>query len=407
MELVSKDICVGCGACYDACKFSALTMNVEKDGFLYPHINQKKCTNCGECIKSCPVNPINEFKVADKNFTTKVYVAWNNDIHKRLGGASGGIFSAIAESIIVDGGVVVGAAYNNEFKVGHVIIDDEKKIGSLSGSKYVQSETIGIFSEIVKILESGKKVLFSGTPCQVLALRTFLKTPYDNLTTCEIFCHGVSSPGIFKDYIDYLNRKSKKQVSSFNFRSKIKGWQNPHIVIGYSNGSDVIYKHRDNIYMSMFGKHLSVRKSCYKCVARRVDNNKNIFVNKSNRNNIELLRTADLSIGDFWGVQNYYDIDISKGVSALLINSVKGEELIKRNETKLQIKESNIRLVVEKNKPLIENYPIPKGRETFWSQYEKLRFPLFINYYKGIFIKDLIIQKVKYELLRVSRGIKK
>jgi Pyruvate/2-oxoacid:ferredoxin oxidoreductase delta subunit len=398
MKLIRKNECLGCGACHDVCEKSSITMKRDCDGFIYPNIDETLCTKCGRCVTHCPVSCEVDIRKKNEQLRSDSYMVWNLDSEKRKAGSSGGIFSVFAGEVLKSGGVVIGAAFDEKLHVKHIIIDKVEEVNLLSGSKYLQSDTTGIYKKTKEILEAGRAVLFSGTPCQIMALETFLGKPMGNLFTCEIFYHGVPSPGLFKDYVAYLERREKSKVIKFNFRSKKAGWALPNVSIALSNGKVISHRHRDNLFMSWFGKHLSVRHCCFNCIARKSTVKTDNVVSTG-----IVQRVADISIGDFWGIQKFKNVDTSFGVSALLVNSEKGLNMFQVCSSKMYYECCEIQDIIEKNQYLIEDYPIPKGRDVFFARYKKMNFTQFSALYKSLFFIDLVFNKVKFELSKLLR----
>ena len=198
--ICSKELCTGCGACYNICPVQCINMEADEEGFDYPFIELDKCIDCRKCQSVCPM--INSAKFHDETELT-VYACWNKDESVRYNSSSGGVFTALAEAIIEDDGVAYGAAYDESMIVRHIAIDNKHDVKKLRGSKYVQSDIGRTYSDIKTKLVEGKKVLFSGTPCQVAGLKNFIGEKSGNLITCDILCKGVSSPGLFNKYVNF------------------------------------------------------------------------------------------------------------------------------------------------------------------------------------------------------------
>ncbi len=218
-ELVSKTDCCGCGACYSICPQKCIDMKPDKLGFLYPVIDEDKCIHCSACELVCPV-----FHKGEESKTPEAWAGHVKSEALRRASSSGGVFSAICEKILSDGGIIFGAALNDDCKtVRHVKVETMDELGRLRGSKYVQSAIGDTYIEAREALKSGKKVLFSGTPCQIDGLRLFLKRDYENLITVEIICHGTPSPNLFTKYIKYMEAKLGGVIKKVSFRDEIGG----------------------------------------------------------------------------------------------------------------------------------------------------------------------------------------
>lgn len=320
IKLANKEECFGCAACHDICPKECITMSFVSSLHKYPVIDEKVCIKCGKCMQVCPVIS----KSTPDNYPQKYYAAWNKDPEDRINSTSGGIGTALARFAIMNKWVVYGAAFDNHFTLKHKKASTSLEIKGFYGSKYLQSDIEGCYLEIKKLIKDGHHVLFIGTPCQVEAIKNYIGTDKDNLLiTCAIICHGVNSPIVWNDYVKYLETKHRSKITSYNFRSKKKGWGNKKNGDGILN---ISYETTDNkthfepakknIFHVWFGKHLILRRSCIQCPFR-----------------IEQ-RNADITIGDFWGIESILHNleDVSKGVSIIITSSRQGEEIIKKNQ---------------------------------------------------------------------------
>ena len=297
---VSYKDCTGCTACYSACPVNAIEMTANKEGFLYPKINETKCIHCGLCYKICPaVHP----KYAN-NEKPDCYAVMGSD-ELRLESSSGGMFSIIAEQVLSEKGYVCGAAYDRDkITVHHKVISSKKRLKDLRQSKYIQSNIGESFKQIKKLLLKGKSVFFVGCPCQVAGLKSYLGKEYPSLLTADIVCHGVPSRLVFEKFISDLPYKSA--VKSINFRQKkVYGWT-PTMQIEYKNGEEYYKPRWECDYYKAFLSIMACRKSCGNC--------------KFNR----LPRQGDYTLADFWGIgEKYPGLDDGKGTSLVLLNNDK------------------------------------------------------------------------------------
>lgn len=274
-------------------------MHEDNEGFLYPVVDDTICVDCGLCEKVCPVINQNEPRKP-----LKVYAAKNANEEVRLKSSSGGIFSLLAEAVIAEEGVVFGAKFDENWNVVHSWTDTKEGIAAFRGSKYVQSIVGNTYVEVREFLKQGRKVLFSGTPCQIAGLKKFLRKEYDNLLTVDVVCHGVPSPLVWQEYLKEISKG--KEILKIDFRDKKIGWKNYRVVVK-GNDDIVDQPFNENIFMKGFLKNLYLRPSCYACTARS---------GKSG---------SDISIADFWGVQNYYpEFDDDKGIGLVLVNTELG-----------------------------------------------------------------------------------
>lgn len=351
INITDKHKCCGCSACTQKCPQQCITMQQDEEGFYYPNINISQCINCGLCEKVCPF--LNS-KEARKPIT--VYAAKNKNNDKRYNSSSGGIFIALAETIIEKGGVVFGAAFTDTLDVKHLYAETIEELNLLMGSKYVQSDVNTTYIQCRKFLEENRYVLFSGTSCQIMGLNLFLKKKYDKLLTVDVICHGVPSPGIWKKYIDNELKKLSllpKDIK-IRFRDKNTGWENSSFSIYNKQNStplktQVFYK---NIYMNGFLANIIIRPSCYNCPAK---NGK---------------AQSDITLADFWGINkiypNFYE---SKGTSLILTHTDKGNTFIKCNNLELGV--VDFEKAIANNPSYKESVKEPDKRNLFFTLYKK------------------------------------
>lgn len=328
---LNKDLCTGCRYCENICPQKAITMTEDECGFLYPSVSDK-CTNCGMCVKKCAylsekklIKPIKSYACVRKNKEALKF------------SSSGGVFAGVAENLIKHGGwYVAGCIIDSCFHPKHATTSELSVLKSMYGSKYVQSDMSNVYKEIANQLKNGYKVLFSGTPCQVNAIKQYTKNN-DNLYTIEIICHGVTNEKMFRSYINMLSKSRK--INKFVFRDKNQGWSYNNKIV-YEDGTVRKLNHRLSSYMTYYLNGELYRESCYSCKYAQEK------------------RGADLTIGDFWGILKQRpdlkkSIDIEKGVSCLLVNTNKGIELL--NDSELDIYLVNYDDIRKGNEPL--NHP--------------------------------------------------
>ena len=240
--------CVGCGACANACPKNCLIMVADKDGFLHPEIQKDICVNCGTCEKACPI--------VDKNSKDEepvpVYAVYSKDDNVRISSSSGGLFYTIAKHIIENGGIVYGAAFDENLYLSHKGVDSAEDLYLLQGSKYIQSDTRLCFREVKKHLAANRPVLFCGTPCQVEGLLCYLKKPYENLFTIDFICHGVPSPKAWEEYIKYQEKAFSAKACSAYFRDKSNGWLSFSSQLKFVNKAEYLEIHSKDAYMKAF-----------------------------------------------------------------------------------------------------------------------------------------------------------
>lgn len=357
--------CSGCHACFSVCPKSAISMSENNEGFLYPQIDNGKCIKCGLCEKTCPaITPIKK-----ENEGTKAYAAINKNEVIRLDSSSGGIFTAIAEKIIEENGVVFGAKFTSDFSVVHGWTDTIKGLADFRGSKYLQSVIGNSYKECNAFLESGRKVLFSGTPCQVQGLKKYLQKEYENLLTVDFICHGVPSPLLWKKYVDYQAEKfraKREGIVKTAFRRKDDGWKLYSLSFTFSNDSEYRATLNKDPYMQIFLKDIALRESCYDCKCRGI------------------ARLSDITLADFWGVQNVLPaMDDNKGTSLVFAHLKKGSDLIDSTKNTCTFKEIKVEDGIKYNAASIESPKRPKQRLCFYVDLGKLPFDKIVKKYAG------------------------
>ena len=369
-QVLEKNKCTGCTACMNICPKGAISMVEGEDGFKYPVIDQDKCINCGLCKKTCPVINTKENKSLNK-----CYVAFNKDEETRLKSSSGGIFSLIANYILEQKGLVIGAAFNENNELKHIAIEKKKELPKLMGSKYLQSDLNNIFKYIKENIKE-KKILFVGTPCQIGGLKAFIKKDYDNLICIDLVCHGVPSPKLFKKYIEELEKENGKLIN-YNFRDNSTGWDTYSNTATFKNKT-ITEDRKENNYMKLFLSDIALRQSCFNC-------------------NFKLgNKYSDITLGDFWGIKNHYPEMYNKtGVSAIIINTEKGNEIFKEIINNLEYKECKLEEIVSGNPSIKISGKEPKNRNKFFKEIDKLSVQELSNKYKK---KFSILNKIKRKI---------
>lgn len=352
ISIQEKKDCSGCSACASICGHECIYMGTDEEGFLYPEVDASKCISCGLCERVCPI-----INVPKHNEISQVIAAKSNDELSRFKSSSGGVFRLLAEEVLSAGGVVVGCRFNEHMEAVHAVAHSMAELEGLMSSKYVQSATRGIFEEVRGILRQGTVVLFSGVPCQVAALKNFLMKNYDNLMTVDILCHGVPSPKFFKDYLGSLERRYNGEIESLSFRWKEKSWKRLYINAAFNNKKrHFLYSGYDS-YMQLFLSDRLQRPSCFHCPYNTLN------------------RPGDISLGDFWGIgKKYYDFDDNRGVSMVLINNEKGQEIWDRVAKQTEFIETDIQTAVAGNQVLVRHLPSSQKRDEFYGEYIKNGF---------------------------------
>lgn len=330
INIHNKYLCCGCEACVQSCPKQCISFKEDEEGFLYPQVDKSICIDCGLCEEVCPV--LNQ---AETSKTINVYAAKNIKEEELIKSSSGGIFILLANYILSQGGVVFGAKFDENWDVIHAYAETEEGIRAFMGSKYVQSRIGNTYDQARDFLKQGRKVLFSGTPCQIAGFKRFLRKDYDNLLTVDVICHGIPSPKVWHRYKDEIKSNACKedktisntqavdksadvQIENVSFRDKRISWKEYSFSITIAKPSvddkknTVSLSHifREDPYMKLFLSNLILRPSCYQCPAKN---------GKSQ---------SDLTIADFWGIERSHpDFDDERGVGLMMVNSEKGMQV--------------------------------------------------------------------------------
>ncbi len=357
-----KEGCCGCTACKYVCPCDAISFDRDDEGFIYAEINQEKCINCGLCKKACALNATNP--IVQKNTLLGVYKIRHQNEKVVKTSSSGGIFTALYTKIIQEKGSVYGVALDDKFKACHQRASSLKECRGFRGSKYVQSDLKDIYVQVGEDLKVGKSVLFSGTPCQNAGLTSYLgvkKISCDSLYQVDFICHGVPSPIIWKQYLQYMSNKYESPIKAVRFRCKDTGWRNSSLKIIFTNR---IYRgsYTKDKYLNLFGSNINIRPVCYSCPYTNLE------------------RPADITIGDYWKIEKGDPmLDDNKGVSMVLVNSIKGQNLLSEVSEQLIMQEATIHNSGQVN--LKQPTPKPKNREAFWNDYYNQGFNYALNKY--------------------------
>lgn len=373
IKLAEKNQCTGCGVCGSVCPQSCIQMSTIDTIHYYPILDSSKCVACGRCVSVCPsLHAETRFeKTLSEPVEQTFYAAWHTDSEVKKTATSGGVASGLYQTALVLGYHICGAAFDNQWHLSHVLSTDSTDIDKFKGSKYLQSDTCSVYNEIVQMLKHDEKILFVGTPCQVDALcRVIPEDKRSHLITCAIICHGVNSPVVWEDFIHELQRKEKLKIVHYNFRSKVFGWGKLAIDYTLSNGKKKIQKASKNQFHYWFGKHYMLRPSCIKCSYRGVQ------------------RFADITIGDFWGIEKIMpNLDAKEGVSVLITSTTQGQSFLKscKNLTLLEcdpMETSNVlKGFLQKRSTSVLDAEIEKA-EVFERQYVSNGYEFMAKKYK-------------------------
>lgn len=395
LETDSKH-CSGCSACATACPANAIRMLPDAEGFCVPKISKDKCVDCGLCIRICPaqknVHPVD----ADP---LQVYaVKWQDEA--RADSASGAFFPAIAKFVLTKQGYVCGCVLDqDDLVVQHMVSNQWADIKRMQDSKYVQSDIKDCFYEIGELLKKEKDVLFTGTSCQVAGLYSYLqsqKIPAEKLITVDFFCHGVPSPKIWQEYLNFYKKEKGRTPIAYRFRSKRYGWGSSSRGSNYLNSityRDTIQVVRqDNIswasrmWRTIFFSNLCIRKYCHSCPYASIE------------------KPADFTMGDFWGIENFHpEFDDGKGCSAVLARTQKAKDVFPQIEG-LALKEATIEEITKKQANAFAPSTVPAQRAQFWDDYRKNGFAFCAKKYflytpkarvKGLIARTLFALKLR------------
>lgn len=343
-RLADRGRCTGCTACAAGCPKDAITMVRDSEGFSYPAVDLNVCIHCGRCTAICPI-----LRQREPMPLPAAFAAWNADDQIRRHSTSGGAFTALAEYILEGGGVVYGAALDGKQHLRHVACFRKEDLWRLRGAKYVQSDLGQTFREIREALKK-RPVLFSGTPCQVDGLYRFLGGKPENLTTCDLVCHGVPSPGVWEDMVRSMERRKGKAIQSVRFRDKVTGWKDSHLTLIYGDGTVDSAPLFATEYGRAFGRALFLRPCCHRCAYTNLN------------------RPGDFTLGDFWGLgPDELPEQQTRGVSLLLVNSPHGSYLFDQLPLRRQV--FPIERAVAGNPRLAFPLAPPPDRAAFFAAY--------------------------------------
>ena len=390
IKIQNKQDCCGCSACVQRCPKQCITLHEDEEGFLYPKVDMATCIDCGLCEKVCPV-----LHQAEERVPLEVFAAKNPNEEIRHESSSGGIFTLLAEQTIGAGGVVFGVKWNEHFEAVHAYTETKEGLAAFRGSKYVQSQVGETFKQAEQFLKQGRQVLYSGTPCQIAALKLYLRKDYENLLSVDFICHGTPSPGVFRWYLseeiaqeaarqcgekiqfrsslpipipsiakaDVLAREKGFEIGDINFRDKRLGWNKFSFVLslkqhskvttaGEQNSVMLSYVFYENTFMKGFLKNIYLRPSCYACPAK---------AGKSG---------SDITLADYWEIQHLMpELDDDRGISALTVNTERGRNAL--HATNAELYPTSYEDLCIKNPPMLHSCGIPTTRSHFFAINQK------------------------------------
>lgn len=358
ISITNKIDCCGCNACGDICPKGAIIFKTDIEGFWYPIVDKNKCIDCGLCDRVCPIININDLKKNDLPESI-CYAAEHKNLEVVFDSTSGGMFSALADIMYRSKGYVGGAIFNEDFSVRQYISNDKADLPRLRSSKYLQSNLEGFFKQVSELVKVGENVLVCGSPCQMAALRAFLRKDYDNLIIADYICRGINSPKVWRKYLDSFEERYGHKVVYCKAKSKEYGWRNLTQKVILSNGK-AYYETKDQSKFTQGYLQTGVycRPSCYDCKFKGYP------------------RISDITLADFWGIE-YVDISMEKdlGTSLVMVNSKKGEVYFEKAKQRINYIQVPFKSIEAGNRSLnLSIDPPTVDRKQFFEDLDKMSF---------------------------------
>lgn len=378
-----KEDCCGCEVCANACPKSCIQMERDEKGFLYPKVDKSRCVDCHICEKVCPVA---EPKIRESAGELKMYGVQNTDERVRMESTSGGAFSLIANWVLARQGIVIGAAFDENFRVIHAAADSEEGAAGFRGSKYVQSSMGDIYRKVKEWLVRGRWVCFSGTPCQVNGLYKFLNKSFDRLVTVDIACHGVTSPKFFEQYIRYHSEKEGKKIKEILFREKHYGYGFSTMKVGFEDGSCYRAGMETDILLRSFFMDLNTRESCHDCRFKTVE------------------RVSDFTVFDGWHTGRFQkDMEDDKGTTLCILQSDKANKIFAEIREQCRFVEIPVEEGVRLDGSMILKSTVPNPRrEQFFKDISVMGIPEIQDRYYPITWKRRLLAAIKPTVYRLG-----
>lgn len=380
-------LCCGCSACASICPKNCIAMTENSEGFLYPVVDREKCVKCGLCEKTCPVLHTSH----DTNLR-EAYGVITKDNDTLLCSSSGGLFTELSEFMLNDGGCIFGAAFSDDFhKIKHVMVESVDGLSALRGSKYVQSTIGETYHEAKEQLEKGRRVLFSGTPCQIAGLKNYLGKEYEKLLLVDIICHGTPSPALWDRYLTNVETKMGGKARYVSFRHKEHGWRKFGMELPFEAGKRYFKELGEDPFLKIYVKNYCLRESCYNCRVKEADS------------------LADITIGDFWGVEQVApEFDNSMGVSLALVHTKKGKRYYDSIAQQIMTVQTEYDSAIAHNSAMTHSVLRPAERNSFFDDMNLMDWDKLVKKYTSDPLKTrakqmlsrLIIGKIKRLLYR-------
>lgn len=370
--MISQERCCGCSACVNVCPLNCITMVMNGEGFFIPQIEQNKCLQCHLFDKVCPVEHGRENKSEKR---PEVYVGFHQDPEIRLSSSSGGIFTAIAEIILKEQGVVYGAAMRDDcYGVDQVRVTSNEDLHKLRGSKYVQSNVGKTFRQASEDLKNGRQVLYTGTPCQIEGLKSYLGKEYNNLICMDFVCHGVPSEKAWKSYVQLQEKKYGSIAQKASFRDKVTGWKDFSCSIYFEDGQKYSKPFEEDLFGATFVRNADLRKCCYDCAFKKIN------------------RVSDITVADAWGIEQskpeFFD---NYGTSLIYVHSAKGKKVLAEIGNKLKFAECTEKECQGWYSGLTHNAEKHPQRDLFYQHIDEMPFDKLVRKYAKPSLKKRIV----------------
>lgn len=369
--ITDKSKCSGCTACVNVCPRQCISMEADEEGYLYPFVDKSKCIDCGLCDATCPIQ-----KPLDlREYSTRAFAVQHLNSNILESSASGGAFTAIAESVIDRGGVVWGGAYDDSFNVVHKCVSTKDELVLLRSSKYVQSDVSLVFKLVKKQLSDGLLVCFSGTPCLVNGLKSYLRKDYENLILVDLVCHGIPSPKLWKKFIAFNSTHNGAKLTSVEFRNKHYGYAGSTMALKYDDGTEFYSSRWVQFFKHTFFADLNTRPSCFACHFKTIK------------------RVSDFTLYDCWHVGDYdKSMDDDRGATMILVHSIKALKIFETFKKNVKWCEVDVNDTIQKDGifAIKCTEPNPK-REQFFYDCNNLDIPELIDIYFPLTLKKRIV----------------